>query len=193
MSTKIQIPYWQALEVADELVDRLSPDCERIEIAGSIRRRKPHVSDIEIVAIPKMEQLQPSMFGDASGGPLRDALDERLSEMRLNGDILLRRSDSGASAWGRRLKRAIYRDVPVDLFSVLPPAQWGVIMAIRTGPADFSRRFVTARWDGGLMPAGYRVRDGHIENGRGQVVETPEERDVFEFLGIDWIEPEERT
>jgi DNA polymerase/3'-5' exonuclease PolX len=45
--------YQEALKIAQETVELLRPHCERIEIAGSIRREKPEPNDIEIVAIPK--------------------------------------------------------------------------------------------------------------------------------------------
>ena len=43
----------QAQEIAEKVKEELAPHCFRIEIAGSIRRRKSEVKDIEIVAIPK--------------------------------------------------------------------------------------------------------------------------------------------
>jgi len=43
----------KAKAIAEELKELLAPACERIRIAGSIRRRKPDVGDIEILAIPK--------------------------------------------------------------------------------------------------------------------------------------------
>ena len=42
-----------ANRIAGQVVDLLRPHCHRIEIAGSIRRRKPEPSDIEIVVLPK--------------------------------------------------------------------------------------------------------------------------------------------
>lgn len=45
--------YTKAYEIAIRVKELLTPHCERIEIAGSIRRKKPEVKDIEIVAIPK--------------------------------------------------------------------------------------------------------------------------------------------
>ena len=39
--------------IANSVLKELKPYCERIEIAGSIRRQKPDPNDIEIVAIPK--------------------------------------------------------------------------------------------------------------------------------------------
>jgi DNA polymerase/3'-5' exonuclease PolX len=40
-------------EIAEALVELLTPACQRIEIAGSIRRKKLYPNDIEVVAIPK--------------------------------------------------------------------------------------------------------------------------------------------
>lgn len=45
--------YEDAILIAERVKAELEPHCERIEIAGSIRRKKPEVKDIEIVAIPK--------------------------------------------------------------------------------------------------------------------------------------------
>ena len=44
--------YEEALKIAEEVKALLAPHCLRIEIAGSIRRKKPEVKDIEIVAYP---------------------------------------------------------------------------------------------------------------------------------------------
>ena len=43
----------KAYKIAQQLVHVLKPHCARIEIAGSIRRMKAQVGDIEIVCIPK--------------------------------------------------------------------------------------------------------------------------------------------
>ncbi len=43
----------RALAIAAKIRTELEPFCDRIEIAGSIRRKKPNVKDVEIVAIPK--------------------------------------------------------------------------------------------------------------------------------------------
>jgi DNA polymerase/3'-5' exonuclease PolX len=52
----------QALILAEEALNALKPYCERALIAGSIRRMKPEVKDIELVAIPK--QVPAGLFGD---------------------------------------------------------------------------------------------------------------------------------
>jgi len=45
-------PYHVAKPVAEMIVRHLGPLCERIEIAGSLRRKRPVVHDIDIVAQP---------------------------------------------------------------------------------------------------------------------------------------------
>src|SRR6266540_1954289 len=47
----------KALKIANKLVDQLSTYCTLINIAGSCRRGKPEVKDIEIVALPNYIQV----------------------------------------------------------------------------------------------------------------------------------------
>lgn len=54
MTTKF--PRTQALAVAEELVAALRPACERLEIAGSLRRGKAEVGDVEILFVPRVEE-----------------------------------------------------------------------------------------------------------------------------------------
>jgi DNA polymerase (family 10) len=43
----------KAQRLAEQLVKELLPHCKRVEIAGSIRRKKDEVNDIDLVLIPK--------------------------------------------------------------------------------------------------------------------------------------------
>ena len=52
-SKEKKYPHAEAQAIAQEVVEQLRPHCERIVVAGSIRRKKSEVGDIEIVAIPK--------------------------------------------------------------------------------------------------------------------------------------------
>jgi DNA polymerase (family 10) len=45
----------KAQSIADEIVSRLKPFCSRISVAGSIRRQKPWVRDVDIIAIPSSQ------------------------------------------------------------------------------------------------------------------------------------------
>ena len=42
----------RAEKIAAEAIKWLSPYCQRIEVAGSVRRRKPVVNDLDLVVIP---------------------------------------------------------------------------------------------------------------------------------------------
>ena len=42
-----------AKAIANEVVKRLSPYCTKLEVAGSIRRQKPTVRDIDLVLVPR--------------------------------------------------------------------------------------------------------------------------------------------
>jgi DNA polymerase/3'-5' exonuclease PolX len=82
-------------------------------------------------------------------------------------------------------------EIKLDLFIVLPPAQWGVLFAIRTGPADFSHWIVTKRSAGGRLPSNCRVRDGQVFR-NGLPLPMPEEADFLRLLELEGLAPAER-
>jgi DNA polymerase/3'-5' exonuclease PolX len=171
---------------ATEVVDLLRPACERIEIAGSLRRGKADVKDIELLAVPVLESRTVDLFGTQEYTAPLDALCDRLVSV---GILEYRLDKLGRRAWGARFKRALYQGVALDLFVCRPPAQWGVLLAIRTGPAEFSHRLVTQQRFGGLLPNYWSVKDGALHDADGALVETHEERDLFAAIGVEYVEP----
>lgn len=172
-----------AKRIADELVERLRSACVQIEIAGSIRRRSPWVHDVEIVAQPWM-YIGPvtDLFGDANVYYSR--LDDALASLQ---DELVLRHFPGAKH-GDRLKQFAIAPtgIKLDLFIVRPPAQWGSLLAIRTGPAHYSHWLVTPRRQGGAMPSYLRQRDGALWDG-DELIPTPTEASYFAALEIDTV------
>lgn len=171
----------KAEAIAQELLAQLKPVFGRLEVAGSVRRCKPEVKDIELVGMPQFMD-QPSIFpGIIPVAPATESFD-----WTQVGRIIKA---------GQRYKQIeLPAGIKLDLFIVLPPAQWGVIMAIRTGPAEFSKWLVTARRYGGALPSYLQVRDGVLRHGN-RVIETPEEDDFFRAIGLnDWelMEPAQR-
>jgi DNA polymerase/3'-5' exonuclease PolX len=168
-----------AHQVADRLVGRLERSCEKIQIAGSLRRRRPVVHDIEIVAQPLLYEI-PNLLGQgyALRSKLNDALDELIEERVL-------RFFPGAKN-GERMKQFLVEPsgIKVDLFIVLPPAQWGAILAIRTGPSHYSHWLVTPRIKGGGLPSYYRMEHGALWQGN-RLIETPTEESFFAAMEID--------
>lgn len=205
MSVGTGMPLESGRAIAERLVGLLQDVCERIEIAGSIRRQKAFVNDIELVAIPRVQKLpgQLGLFGERKDGGELSLLDKRLGELIAGGLITSRPylDKDFRSAWGDRQKKffATYDGVPVsrlaplaqvDLFIVRPPAQWGAIFTIRTGPAGFSQALVeyARRHTEYIQDEGALVNRWTLK-----VVPTPEEADYFQTLGLTWIPPEDRN
>ncbi len=193
MSAGQPVPLATAAPIAAALRARLAPACARIAIAGSVRRRKPTVSDIELVAVPRLV-AEPA--GDLWGERTveRDLLAERLAALAASGElvprrVMLHRAD-GRLEESRRIGPAyqalLFRDLPVDLFIVRPPAEWGVIFALRTGPGDWNTRLVTE-----CQRYGRRVSAGRLLVD-GIPVACPEETDFFREIGQPWVEPPAR-
>jgi DNA polymerase/3'-5' exonuclease PolX len=174
---KAKMPIAEAKAIADEWVQKLAPYCERVEIAGSIRRGKPEVGDIEIICKPLMVE-EVDMFG---------AVTSYTSMV----DAFFGESDYELIKSGTRYKQVDLGDINLDLFCVIAPAQWGVLFLIRTGPADYSHRFVMKKQQGGLLPSNMQVKDGAIWC-NGKMLETPEEADVYKLIGAAYVEPGER-
>jgi DNA polymerase/3'-5' exonuclease PolX len=180
-----------ALELAQDMISILKPACTRIEVAGSIRRGKEDVKDIEIVAIPDLE-IKPARIPLEFGKPVPKQHKTKLDEI-----LTFQRDHSGMRflKWGDKYKKLAFadKDIYVDLFLVTPPASWGVQYLIRTGPADFSHWMVTQRRYGGALPNSCRVKDGTVwVEGEKQKYPLPEEEDFFKLCGLEWIEPDQR-
>ncbi len=187
MSSGNPIPYAEALPVAEELRELLAPACERIVIAGSLRRRKALVSDIELVAEPRYYDAAEGLFDTVR----RSALDAVVATLDRR-EVRLHRRDGSEEVQtrdGNAYKALAYRGLPVDLFLVTPEsgADWGVILTIRTGPADFSRELVTR-----CRAWGRRVQGGRLY-AYGRYVPCPDEQTFLAELGMPWLEPEERA
>lgn len=201
MSAGPKMPLAPARRLAESLVVKLAPACERIEIAGSIRRGADHVGDIEIVAIPRLEEReapgQTSLFGPPPTervSLLWEAVDElrpdRLLPIQPTGEVEAdplwqEKRLAGSKAWRLWLPR---RRCKLDLF-LCTPETWGAALAIRTGSVEFSRALVT-RWID--VSHGGHFEALRLRRPDGQVLDTPEERDVFRACQVKWVPPHRR-
>lgn len=108
-----------AKPIAEKYLDLLNPFCQRIEIAGSIRRKCPQVKDIEIVCIPRdIEGFSKCVrkWQKVKGEPT-----------------------------GKYTQRILPEGIKLDLF-IVNERNWGNIFAIRTGPAEFSHKVLACGW-----------------------------------------------
>ncbi len=193
----------QALAIANALIERLSPACERLEIAGSVRRGKPDVGDLELVAIPRFVPEQIGLFTDVDfpdePAPTVSALDMALANIgvrRLKDGprykrIVLAEGIRGHDISALHAHRAAHQGRALVALFITDRERWGWILLLRTGPQEFSHWLVKSKRYGGGLPSYLRADEGALWRGN-QMIETPEERDVFDLLGLPWMEPSER-
>jgi DNA polymerase/3'-5' exonuclease PolX len=184
MGTLPKRPLADVRPVADDLVARLRPACERLEIAGSIRRARPEVGDIELVAIPRFEDRERPSQGTLFG-PERPPRAERANLLWDAVDAL----GVSCAKRGPVYRQFAWRGVRVDVYTC-ERGNWGWILFHRTGPG-----YLRAKIGSMLVARGFAAVDGWIWDARGlsiDRVETPEETDVFRLLGIPELPPDRR-
>lgn len=196
MSKAPKRPASEILPIAQSLVKMLAPHCEKIELAGSLRRQSKEVADIELVAIPKIEAVEIPVPGDLFGEK-KSAQANRLWEAL---DKLL---DGKYIRAGEKYRAFVCpgQAINVDLFTA-DQGNWGLIYLIRTGSAEFSQYVVTAlgknyrpSFEGWvrLAPENGPRFWGDDEKRTMPKLPTPTEEAVFEYAKLQYREPWQRT
>lgn len=173
----------EARELSSTLIADLLPYCSRAEVAGSIRRGKEWINDIEIVAIPLEVPRDPVV--DLFGNEVEPGGNDRHAGFT---EVVLKYAHTvvkGKPAMGRYVQFITRTGVKVDLF-MASPDNWGYIFAIRTGSPEFSKG-LAHRW----AKKGYEGKDGMLTR-YGLPVPLREERDLFNLLQLPWVPPSER-
>lgn len=80
----------------------------------------------------------------------------------------------------------MFEFINLDLFFATE-RNWGLILAIRTGSAEYSHKVLATNW----VKAGYKSVNGMLTK-NNQEVEVREEKDLFKLIGVEYVEPEER-
>lgn len=185
-SAKRRWPRDVALDVARELLDRLKPHCDRLVVAGSLRRRKPDVGDVEILYIPCLCERRADLFST-----LHESLaDEEIHRMLGDGTLAMRPSKTGVTSWGEWNKLAVHRSgVPVDLFRTRLDSWWNYLVC-RTGPAASNARIAMEAQRRGYKWNPYGSGFTHLNS--GTLIPMPSEEAVFAFVGLPFVQPWER-
>ena len=150
----------RARSIADEVIKRLSPYCQRIGVAGSVRRQKPMVNDIDLVLIPN--DLW-SLHGELM----------KLGQLKMS---------------GQKIMRVMIGNTQVDIY-VADEDTWATLLLIRTGSKESNIRLcsrakdmgwhLAASGDGLFNEKGERIAgDSEISiyNALGLPYQRPEER-----------------
>ncbi len=151
-----------AMELAEDLVTRLTavPGCERCEYAGSLRRMKDTIGDIDILAISDRPAV------------LMAAL------------VALPHVDRVVASGPTKTSIATSAGLQVDL-RVVPPASWGAALQYFTGSRAHNIRTREIAVHNKLKLSEYGLFD--VETGENIVSASEEE--VYERLGLPWIPP----
>lgn len=160
-------------KLAERIREELAPFCDRIEIAGSIRRRCPLVGDIDIVALPKPGQfLALQARAREATAPIREGDQE----------IVLRLAN------GIQLDLWIAQHASADFYDP-KPGNFGSLLVCRTGSTSFNMHLVDE-----AKKKGYRWNPHHgIFDGHGKCLAAAEEADIFRMLDLDFVKPEDRS
>lgn len=162
--------YSEANSIALHVLELLRPHCIRCEIAGSIRREKSEIKDIEIVAIPKPYQT----------GLFQDGIAEVVNRwQKVKGELVYGKT--------KYTQRMLPEGIKLDLFFA-EEGNWGLIFAIRTGSKEYSHKILANGW----VKRGYKSEGGYLIK-NGKTYEVREEKDLFKRIGVAYIEPKRRT
>jgi len=157
----------QARAVAAALVEELAPCCDLIEVAGSIRRERPLINDIDLVIVPHNQgQLAAKLYalGCRFGGP--------------------------------KLQRFVYQGASVDIY-IATEETFPMLLLVRTGSAAFNRDLAMRAKRMGLHYAAdgrgiLFAADGRDILKAGQRVAWRSEEEILQALWLPYIEPSRR-
>lgn len=177
-----------AMPVAQELLSKIEPFTHRCVIAGSLRRGRPLVGDIELVFVPKLAHGKPvDLFIPP---PKISKVDIALEELLRLGLLAKRPNVKGSFTWGDSIKLAVHlpSGIPVDFFATIETS-WFNYLVCRTGSAETNMRIATAAQAKGLkwhpFNQGFTDRCGHW-------LHVESEQQVFEIAGLPYLEPTAR-
>ena len=157
-----RIPLHIAMDAAEDIVTELSQmkGCERCTYAGSLRRMRETIGDIDILVAAKRS------------APFMDALGSLPSTAEV------------IAHGPKKTSIRTAKGVQVDL-RVLPPDSWGAGLQYFTGSKAHNIRTRTIAVRQGLKLSEY----GLFDVDSGQSVASRSEAEVYARLGLPWIPP----
>jgi len=190
--TEIRRSLGAAKALADKIIkEYIGAYCERCEIAGSVRREKAMVGDIDIVCIPKQP---PALFDIVGDGYSWNMLQVQLEHMVMHKKLYRANKGNGTNPTfyiPSLYDKAIEKNFKLEI-SMTTAEAWPVLFAIKTGCAEFSKRLVTLKNEGGYLPSDCKVEGGWQVWRGDERLQFADEREFIEFCCGRWLEPQER-
>jgi DNA polymerase/3'-5' exonuclease PolX len=172
-----------AQRIANQLVDHVRSAMDRVEIAGSVRRQKPVVGDIELVGIPADQEKLISLLRDV-GQTIKPGTP----------DVVPWSPKLGSKYIRVRLNEGMNLD-----FFVANPLNWGGLYLMRTGSASGPDGNAFNGFVPGMfsrfkkLSGGGRMTDCMPTTTAGEQIPLREESDFFDLLEMNFVPPVERT
>jgi DNA polymerase/3'-5' exonuclease PolX len=154
-------------------------------IAGSLRRKRPVVSDIELLYVPRLNEID-----DPEDMLCRkitiDLTEPAIAALLKLGTIAKRPNKRGSFTWGPENKLAVHiaSGIPVDFFATTEERFFNALV-VRTGPAESNVRIASAAK--GIGWKWHAYGNGFTRAGETQIVTS--ERAVFEHVQLPYLEP----
>jgi len=169
--------------LAQGVVTWLETYCDKIEIAGSIRREKETVGDIEIVCQPHNPI--------ALGVMLDNLVENGTIHKALYRHVDAKRKETMRPRWGERLRCFVLSGVTVEL-AIGDSDNFGYLHWLRTGPADGNKYVVTRMM---IEKSAMRFHEGYgwlcdyvgEHPTYSHKLSLPDELTVFDALGLPYI------
>ena len=191
-ASKKYLPLENAERIAARVASELEPFCSRVAIAGSIRRLRETVGDIDLVA--ETSDPEPLARRLCAHTTVVSRGDQNISVVMQNG-------------FGIQL--FIARPAQHMLIGATEPGNWGTILLCRTGSREHNvwiakrAQEKALHWNpyrGLMKPAGFAFVDYAGKDGRrtghrevmGEIVAAETEEEIFAALDLEYIEPEDR-
>lgn len=199
-------PRAKILPIAEQIVKKLQPHCQVVFVAGSLRREKLEVKDMELVVIPKRDTIGAvDLFGE--GAVEEIVVPGFVSALRELGKVI--KGQPSGKMMQIEIPIGVNDKIILDLFM---PDWWDTYrtLAIRTGSKEYSHNVIAKGWlqrgwcgsDMGLrkqddcMPT--KGPDGKMKwkciNFKAEKPPVwSDEKDFFEWIGVQWIHPKYRN
>ena len=191
MSHSTRFPLATAQAVAESLSPALSPAVERIAIAGSVRRGRADVGDLDLILIPRVETRADP--GDLFGTPRPiNLFEEAIAALIKAGTLAPRPTSNGQTTMAEtnKLMGHLPTGLPVAFYATNAEC-WPNLLVCRTGPAELNgyiaHRAKEMGWQWNPYGPGFTSR---TSNEKRPVLD---EADVFHFVGLRPLLPWERS
>lgn len=155
--------YGFAKKIGDEVLEKIRPYIIKGQIAGSIRRKKPNVHDIDLVIVPK---------------------DNFMAMINIKNVI---KNYGSIELAGQKIIRVKGKEkLEIDCY-IATEKNFSTLLLIRTGSKEHNLKIAKK-----CLKKGFRLKHNlGIVDSKGDVIADTEKK-IFEILGFEYLEPEKR-